>query len=93
MFFFFFFFFLFFVIIITEQIQLYCLYSDAPTVLPLMMPRPPAPAALNGTISNMQIDYQRQPSGAVTENSINMKMTTSQEPLVEIYATLCQNVS
>ena len=32
----------------------------------------------------MQIDYPRCPSGAVTKNSINMKMTISQEPLVEI---------
>ena len=41
----------------------------------------------------MQIDYLRWPSGAVTKNSINMKMTVSQEPLVEIDPTLCQNVS
>ena len=27
------------------QIQHYCLYSDSPTLLPLMMPRPPAPSA------------------------------------------------
>ena len=40
------FFFMFFVIIITMQIQHYCLYSDSPTLLPLMMPRPPAPSAL-----------------------------------------------
>ena len=36
----------FFVIIITVRIQHYCLYSDSPILLPLMMPRPPAPAAL-----------------------------------------------
>ena len=40
----------------------------------------------------MQIDYPRWPSGAVTKNSINTKMI-SQEPLVEIDPTLCQNVS
>ena len=40
----------------------------------------------------MQIDYPRWPSGAVTKNSINTKMTISQEPLVEIDPTLCQNV-
>ena len=28
------------------RIQHYCLYSDSPTCLPLMMPRPPAPSAL-----------------------------------------------
>ena len=28
------------------QIQHYCLYSDSPTLLPLMMHRPPAPSAL-----------------------------------------------
>ena len=28
------------------QIQHYCLYSDSPTLLPLMMPRPPALSAL-----------------------------------------------
>ena len=27
-------------------IQHYCLYSDSPTFLPLMMPRPPAPSAI-----------------------------------------------
>ena len=31
--------------------------------------------------------------GSVTKNSINTKMTTSQEPLVEIDPTLFQNVS
>ena len=44
-FFFYLFFYLFYVfcvIIITVQIQHYCLYSDSPTLLPLMMPRPPA---------------------------------------------------
>ena len=40
----------------------------------------------------MQIDYPRLPSGAVTKNNINTKMTISQEPLVEINPTLCQNV-
>ena len=32
--------------IITVEIQQYCLYSDSPTLLPLMMLRPPAPSAL-----------------------------------------------
>ena len=32
----------------------------------------------------MQIDYPRWPPGTVTENSINTKMTISQDPLVEI---------
>ena len=32
----------------------------------------------------MQIDYPRWPPGTVTKNSINMKMTISQDPLVEI---------
>ena len=41
----------------------------------------------------MQIDNPRWPPGAVTKNSIITKMTISQEPLVEIDATLCQNVS
>ena len=41
----------------------------------------------------MQIDYPRWPPGAVTKKSINTKMTVSQEPLVEIDPTLCQNVS
>ena len=41
----------------------------------------------------MQNDYPRWPSGVVTKNSINMKMTISQEPLVEIDPTLCQNIS
>ena len=31
--------------------------------------------------------------GAITKNSINMKMTISQEPLVEIDPTMFQNVS
>ena len=49
---------------------------------------------LNGTISKfMQIDYPRRPSEAVTKISINMKMTISQEPSVEINPILCQNVS
>ena len=41
----------------------------------------------------MQIDYPRWSSGAVTKNRLNTKMTISQEPLVEIDPTLCQNVS
>ena len=41
----------------------------------------------------MQIDYPRWPPGTVTKNSINTKMTISQDPLVEIDPTLCQNVS
>ena len=32
----------------------------------------------------MQIDYPRWPPGTVTKNSINTKMTISQDPLVEI---------
>ena len=41
----------------------------------------------------MQIDYPRWPPGTVTKNSINTKMTISQDPLVEIGPALCQNVS
>ena len=41
----------------------------------------------------MQIDHPRWPPGTVTKNSINTKMTVSQDPLVEIDPTLCQNVS
>ena len=41
----------------------------------------------------MQIEYPRWPPGTVTKNSINTKMTISQDPLVEIDPTLCQNVS
>ena len=41
----------------------------------------------------MQIDYPNWPPGAVTKKSINTKMTVSQEPLVEIDPTLCQNAS
>ena len=41
----------------------------------------------------MQIDYPRWPPGTVTKISINRKMTISQDPLVEIDPTLCQNVS
>ena len=41
----------------------------------------------------MQIDYPRWPPGTVTKNSINTKMTISQDPLVEIDPTLSQNVS
>ena len=40
----------------------------------------------------MQIAYPRWPPGAVTKNSINMKMTISLDPLVEIDPSLCQNV-
>ena len=39
-------FWVFFFIIITVRIQHYCLYSDSPNLLPFIMPRPPAPAAL-----------------------------------------------
>ena len=35
----------------------------------------------------MQIDYPRWPPGTVTKNSINTKMTISQDPLVEIDPT------
>ena len=42
---------------------------------------------------SMQIDYLRWPPGTVTKNSINTKMTISQDPLVEIDPALCQNVS
>ena len=48
-FYFFFMFFFFLVIIITVQnlqIRHNCLYSDSPTLFPLMIPRPPAPSAL-----------------------------------------------
>ena len=41
----------------------------------------------------MQIDYPRWPPEIVTKNSINMKMTISQDPLVEIDPSECQNVS
>ena len=41
----------------------------------------------------MQIYYPRWPPGTVTKNSINTKMTISQDPLVEIDPTFCQNVS
>ena len=41
----------------------------------------------------MQFDYPGWPPGAVTKNSMNMKMTISQEPLVEIDPPLCQNIS
>ena len=40
-----------------------------------------------------QNDYPRWPPGTVTKNSINMKMTLSSDPLVEIDPSLCQNVS
>ena len=41
----------------------------------------------------MQIDYPRWPPGTVTKNSINTKMTISQDPLVDTDPALCQNVS
>ena len=41
----------------------------------------------------MQIDYPRWPPGTVSKNSINTKMTISQNPLVEIDLSLCQNIS
>ena len=41
----------------------------------------------------MQIGYPRWPPWTVTKNSINTKMTVSQDPLVEIDPALCQNVS
>ena len=41
----------------------------------------------------MQIDYPRWPPGTVTKISINTKMTISEDPLVEIDPSLCQNVS
>ena len=41
----------------------------------------------------MQIDYPRCPPETVAKNSINTKMTISQDPLVEIDPTLCQKVS
>ena len=47
----------FFVIIITVQIQHYCLYSDSPTLLPLLKPRPPAPAALRLYFLSFFLDW------------------------------------
>ena len=41
----------------------------------------------------MQINYPRWPPGTVTKNSINTKMTISEDPLVEIDLSLCQNES
>ena len=41
----------------------------------------------------MQTDYPRWRPGTVTKNSINTKMTISQDPLVEIGPSLCQKVS
>ena len=41
----------------------------------------------------LQTDYPRWPLGAITKDSINTKMQISQEPLVGIDPTLCQNVS
>ena len=40
-----------------------------------------------------QVDNRKWPRGAITKNSIRTKMTISQEPLVEIDSTLCQNIS
>ena len=40
----------------------------------------------------MQIDYPRWPPGTVTKNSMNTKMTISQDPLVEIDPFLYQNI-
>ena len=40
-----------------------------------------------------QTDYPRWPPGVVTKNSLKMKMTISQEPLVETDPTLCLNFS
>ena len=40
------FFMIFFLSIVTVQIQHHCLYSDSPSLLSLVMPRPPAPSAL-----------------------------------------------
>ena len=40
----------------------------------------------------MQIDYPRWLPGTVTKNSINTKVTVSQDPLVEIDPSLCQHV-
>ena len=36
----------FFLSFVTVQIQHYCIYSDSPSLLSLVMPRPPAPSAL-----------------------------------------------
>ena len=41
----------------------------------------------------MQMDYPRWPPGTVTKNSKNTKMTISQDLLVDIDSSLCQNVS
>ena len=41
----------------------------------------------------MRIDYPRWPPWTVTKNSINTKMTISEEPLVEIDPSLCQKFS
>ena len=49
--------------------------------------------SLNGTISYLCKLTIQEPPGTVTKNSINKKMTISQDPLVEIDPTLCQNVS
>ena len=38
----------------------------------------------------MQIDYPRWPPGSVIKNSINTKMTISQDPLVEIHPTFAR---
>ena len=41
----------------------------------------------------MQIDYPRWLPGTVTKNSINTKLTVSEDALVEIDPALFQNVS
>ena len=41
----------------------------------------------------MQTDYQDGRQGPLLKKSIHTKMTISQEPLIEIDPTLCQNVS
>ena len=49
---------------------------------------------LNGAISNLcKLTIPDGRQGTVTKNSLNTKMTISQEPMVEIDPTLCQNVS
>ena len=58
-----------------------CIWSDSSTVVP----------EWNHFIF-MQMDSPRWPPEIVTRNSISMKMTISQEPLVEIDPTLCQSV-
>ena len=41
----------------------------------------------------MQTEYRRWPPGTITKNSIHTKMIISQDSLVEIDLTLCQNIS